>query len=158
MFLHRIDACASFVASLRIRGHARHSRHQHGLGISFQREYFLCAGLRFVSFQQLGFAHLQLIRLWLRQRLMRFRFRISPWSSLLRWVLYPCVDSVFFPADSSHGIHYHFIHMLAIATKFISVAVQPFVPPHRRSVSPTLSAARLALSQADQSRTLEQPR
>ena len=80
-------------------------------------------------------AHLQLIRLWLRQRLMRYRFRISPWSSLLRWVLYPCVDSVFFPADSSHGIHYHFIHMLAIATKFISVAVQPFVPPHRRSYS-----------------------
>jgi hypothetical protein len=39
-----------------------------------------------------------------------------------------CVDSVFFPADSSHGIHYHFIHMLAIATKFISVAVLPFRP------------------------------
>lgn len=37
-----------------IRCHAVHSRHQHGLGISFQREYFLCAGLRFVSSQQLG--------------------------------------------------------------------------------------------------------
>jgi hypothetical protein len=25
----------------------------------------------------------------------------------------PCVDSVFFPADFSHGIRYHFIHMVA---------------------------------------------
>ena len=37
-----------------IRCHAEHSRHQHGLGISFQMEYFLCAGLRFVSSQQFG--------------------------------------------------------------------------------------------------------
>ena len=44
------------------------------------------------------------------------------------------------------------------ATKFISVAVQPFVPPHRLSVSPILSAARLTLFQADQRRTLEHPR
>jgi hypothetical protein len=56
-------------------------------------------------------------------------------SRLLRSLFNLCADSVFFPPDSSHGIHYHFIHMLAFATKFISVAVQPFVPTHRRSFS-----------------------
>ena len=56
-------------------------------------------------------------------------------SRLLRSLFNLCGDSVFFSADSSHGVHYHFIHMLAIATKFISVAVQPFVPTQRRSCS-----------------------
>ena len=42
----------------------------------------------------------------------RFAFPFF-WYYALRWVLISCVDSVFFPEDSSHGIHYHFIHMVA---------------------------------------------
>ena len=68
--------CLIWSLCFRIRCHAIHSRHQHGLGSSFQREYFLCAGLRFVSFQQFGFSSLpplSLCRLW-RQRSNRWQF------------------------------------------------------------------------------------
>jgi len=73
----------------RIRSHATHSRHQHGLGISFQREYFLCAVLRFVSSQQLGFcsstALLAMVLAY--QRLVSLQIRIPLFlSSLLRWL------------------------------------------------------------------------
>ena len=52
--MHAPHAYRRLCSSSGIRCHAEHSRYQHGLGISFQREYFLCAGLRFVSSQQLG--------------------------------------------------------------------------------------------------------
>jgi hypothetical protein len=100
----------------RIRSHATHSRHQHGLGSSFQREYFLCAGLRFVSFQQFGFSSLpplSLCRLW-RQRSNRWQFAI-PLFLILRfaWGFTPCVDSVFYATDSDQAVHYASFTMLA---------------------------------------------
>ena len=54
--------CLIWSLCFRIRCHAIHSRHQHGLGSSFQRKYFLCAGLRFVSSQRLGFSSLPPLR------------------------------------------------------------------------------------------------
>lgn len=47
------------------------------------------------------------------QCLNRCRFRISPWSSLLRWVLNSYVDSVFYATDSDQAVHYASFTMLA---------------------------------------------
>jgi hypothetical protein len=112
----------------RIRGHAIHSRHQHGLGVSFQREYFLCAGLRFVSTQQLGFSLSASPSLWHYRANATYDadFAFPPWSSLLRWVLNPWVDSGFQSAVPVTAFTTTSFTWWPGATKFISVAVLPF--------------------------------
>ena len=69
------------------------------------------------------------------------QIRISPWFSLLRWVFNPCVDSVFSQQIPATAFTTTSFPWWPGATKLISVAVLPFVPPHRPSVSPILSAA-----------------
>jgi len=68
------------------------------------------------SSQQFGFSSpppLSLCRLW-RQRYNRWQFAIPLiFSTLLLRNFIWCVDSVFSPADSSLGVHYRSIHMLA---------------------------------------------
>jgi len=108
----------------RARSHMVHSQYQHGPRLFFDKESFFVVLVLLHAIPPGGFCS-SLLR----------RPHLPHGARPLRWLFTLCGDSVFFSADSSHGVHYHFIHMLAIATKFISVAVQPFVPTQRRSCS-----------------------
>ena len=85
-----------------IRGHAICLLHQHGPWQFLSERVLLLCWFRYASFQPIWF---MLISISFAvalpcQRCIRCRFRISPWSSLLRWVLNSCVGSGFSSADS----------------------------------------------------------
>ena len=87
-----------------------------GHGNSFQREFFCYAGSAAHHSSQFSFcsstAPSAMVLAY--QHLGSLGISHSPFfSSLLWWSSIWCVDSVFSPADSSHGVHYRSIHMLA---------------------------------------------
>jgi len=143
----------------RIRCHATHSRHQHGLGISFQREYFLCAGLRFVSTQQLGFSSLPPLRhVADGANAQSVAVRYSP-LLILRFTIGfdPCADSVF--ALLNHLRRFTTLHLLCwlrhqrafravsafcyyYAARLSELFGSPLIRAFRQSVDPSFSAVR----------------
>ena len=67
------------------------------------------------STQQFGFCSSTAFSVWHFVPTPRYAADSHSPFLILRFALglKPCAESVFFPADFSHGIHYHFIHMVA---------------------------------------------
>ena len=118
-----------------------------GHGNSFQREFFFYAGSATHPSSQFGLCLSASPSLWHYRANATYDadFAFPPWSSLLRWVLNTCDDSVFCTTDSDQAVHCASFTVLAFA---INVHSAQFPPSALWSGYPIPSSARLIPSSA----------